>query len=215
MAQYYPIFLGISGRQCLIVGGGAVAARKTIGLLESGASVRVVSPELSPKLEDLASSGEIEVVRESYKTAHLENTFLVYAATNDRAVNAGICSDAHERNILVNSADAPQEGDFIVPSVVRRGEFCIAVSTGGNNPMLASRVSGELETRFGPEYGEFVEIIGEMRNTIKSLTDDEALRRSALAKLLDFDSEILELLRSGKQDEARSWAMNLVNQVLL
>src|SRR5579871_907816 len=163
MARYYPLTLEIAGETCVVVGGGMVAERKVSGLLEAGARVRVVSPQLTPALQALAAAAQIEAQRAPYDPSCLTDALLVFAATDDRAVNAQVAADARARALLVNVADAPEEGRFIVPSVVRRGEFCLSISTGGANPMLAARLSEEMEQRFGPEYGAFVELLGQMR----------------------------------------------------
>lgn len=208
MSRYYPLFLDISGKTCLIVGGGAVAERKARSLLEAGARVRIVSPMLTETLRSLAQQGQVESVLASYSPDRLEGAALVFAATNDRAVNARVVEDAKAARLPVNAADAPEDGDFIVPSVVRRGDLCIGISTGGNNPMLAARIADEMEARFGPEYARFLELLGRMRVTIKEKTEDASLRRTALARLLDGEAELRRHLREG--DEAGAEALALV-----
>ena len=214
MAQYYPIYLDITGCLCVVIGGGHVSARKTAGLLEAGARVRVVSPVIVPELLSLVNDDRIEFIASHYESAHLDGASLVFAATNMRDVNAQVTRDAGALCIPVNAADAPTEGNFIVPAVIRRGDFCLSISTGGNNPLLAARLHEEFERRFGTEYGGFVELLGDMRNAIKFRTEDTSERRRALSFLLDNEQEIRELIALGRADEASSLARSLVDSAL-
>lgn len=210
MPRYYPIQLNLEAQTCLVVGGGAVAARKVAGLLEAGARVRVVSPRLAPELQARAEAGEIEARWAAYAPEHLNGVVLAFAATEDRSVNAQVAADAGARGIPVNVADSPEESGFLVPSVVRRGALCLSVSTGGNSPMLAARLCDELEARFGPEYGDFVELLGQMRSYIKERTRDVSRRRAAFARLLDSETELRAALRAGPPEAARVLAEALV-----
>src|SRR5437868_2162979 len=133
MARHYPISLDLEGRRCLVVGGGAVAERKVSGLREAGAQVRVVSPALSPGLQALAHSGQIEVQIAAYDVSSLEGVCLVIAATDRREVNAQVGADAQARKIPVNVADSLEASSFVVPAVVRSREFCLSNSTGGKS----------------------------------------------------------------------------------
>lgn len=214
MSRYYPITLNIQNKTCLVVGGGSVGARKAEGLLNAGARVRVLSREFTPELQALAVAGRIETLPELYSAVHLAGVTLVFAATNNRAVNAQIAADCQARHILVNVADAPEEGDFVVPSVVRRGELCISISTGGNNPMLAAKLAAELEARFGEEYGDFVELLGQMRVYIKERTEEPAKRRIALARLIEAEAELRDRLRSNQPDRAVQHAKALIDETL-
>jgi precorrin-2 dehydrogenase / sirohydrochlorin ferrochelatase len=137
----------------VVVGGGAVATRKVAKLLRSGAGVVVVSPEVSPELAGMVA----EIQRRPYEYGDLEGAHLAFAATNSREVNAAVAGEAKERGIPVNVADRPSEGDFAVPSTLRRGGLQVAVSTGGASPTLARRIRGELEEAFGPEWADVVE----------------------------------------------------------
>lgn len=214
MPLVYPITLHLAGKLCLVVGGGPVAERKALGLLEAAARVRVVSPTLTPTLQALSEAQRIETLLVPYDSAQLADVFLVFAATNHREVNARIAADAGRLNLLVNVADAPDDSAFLVPSTLRRGELCISISTGGNNPTLAARLGDELEARFGPEYGAFVELLGQMRDYIKKATDVPERRRAAHAHLLDAEADLRALLREGKHEAARSAAEMLVEEIL-
>jgi precorrin-2 dehydrogenase/sirohydrochlorin ferrochelatase len=149
----YPIFLDLSGRRCVVVGGGKVASRKARKLLQARARVVVISPEIEPELESVA----VEVHRRPYREGDLEGAYLAFAATNVREVNAAVAREAKERGVPVNVADKASAGDFALPSTLRRGRLQVAVSTGGASPTLAQRIRGELEEAFGPEWVGIVE----------------------------------------------------------
>jgi precorrin-2 dehydrogenase/sirohydrochlorin ferrochelatase len=168
-AVLYPIFLDLSGRRCVVVGGGEVADRKARKLLQARAEVVVISPEVRPELESVAA----EVHRRPYEEGDLEGAYLAFAATDSREVNAAVAREANERGVPVNVADRPSEGDFAVPSLVRRGRLQIAVSTGGASPTLARGIKGELEGLFGPEWAGIVEELHAAR--LKGSTPAEEL----------------------------------------
>jgi precorrin-2 dehydrogenase/sirohydrochlorin ferrochelatase len=149
----YPIFLDLSGRRCVVVGGGEVAGRKARKLLQARAEVVVISPEVRPELESVAA----EVHRRPDEQGDLEGAYLAFAATDAREVNAAVAEEAKDRGIPVNVADRPSEGDFALPSTLRRGRLQVAVSTGGASPTLARGIKGELEELFGPEWAGVVE----------------------------------------------------------
>jgi len=209
MPSYYPVYMDLAGHLCVVVGGGSVAERRVDGLLEAGTRVRVVSPGASPHLQDLAERGSIEYICAPYSVEHLEGAYLVFAATNNRVVNARASADARAKGMLTNVADAPEEGAFVVPSVVRRGEFCLSISTGGNHPMLAARLAGEMGKRFGPEYGEFVELLGYVRDTIKEETTDMGSRRCAAAAVLEREADIRTHLAAKRHAAARHLALSV------
>ncbi len=208
----YPIHLNLSNRLCVVVGGGAVAERKVLGLLEAGGRVRVVSPALSPKLSKLGGSGEIETIVSAYHSSYIQEAFLVFAATNLAEVNAQIVQDAKSLNALSNSVDNPESGDFVTPSVVRRGELCLSIATGGGSPTLSSRISAELSERFGEEYGAYIELLGKFRVSIKARIKESLTRKAALAALLTCETELLALLREDKTEEANRMAEAVLNQ---
>ncbi|MEN6374109.1 MAG: bifunctional precorrin-2 dehydrogenase/sirohydrochlorin ferrochelatase [Smithella sp.] len=165
--KYYPIFLDISGKKCVVVGGGDVAARKVKRLFESGAKVFVVSPELTPELIALKSRKEIEHVAARYDVQHLEGAVLIIGATDDDKTNKAISDDARRLGIPVNIVDDPQKCDFILPSIVERGDLTIACSTGGSSPALARRLREELEAAYGEEYGTLLKLLGQLREKME------------------------------------------------
>ena len=151
-AVLYPLFMDVSGSRCVVVGGGGVASRKVRGLLESGARVVVVSPEVSPEVEAM----DVTIERRPYRPGDLAGAALAFAATDRREVNAAVTREARENGIPVNVADRPAEGDFALPSVLRRGGLQVAVSTGGASPTLARRVRDALEPSFAAEWAGIV-----------------------------------------------------------
>ena len=157
----YPIFLDLSGRRCVVVGGGEVASRKARKLLQARARVVVISPEIKPELESVA----VEVHRRLYEEGDLKGAYLAFAATDSREANSAVAREAEERGIPVNVADEPSEGDFALPSTLRRGRLQVAVSTGGASPTLARNIRDQLEDVFGSEWAGIVEELNRNRQT--------------------------------------------------
>ena len=163
----YPInLIGLETRRCVVVGGGAVAARKLAGLLAAGARVTVISPELSTEVESRAADRQITVLRRAYEPGDLSGAFLVIAATDDPPTNAAVWDEARQLGCLINAVDDPAHSNFILPAVVRRGEVNLAISTGGASPTLARRLREQLETQVGPEYGDLAGLMAELRPEI-------------------------------------------------
>ena len=201
MLSYYPVYLKLDGKKCLVVGGGRIAERKVNSLLESGAQVYVVSPVLTEWLEEIASKDMITVIRRNYTTTGLENAFLVIGATDLQAINTRVARDCHDRNILVNIVDNPGNCNFIVPAVFRQGSLSISISTDGKSPMLAKRIREELKSEFGPEYHEFLELMGNLREQVIAKFPDEKQRRDVFKELVY--SDILELLKDGQGEKVK------------
>ena len=168
MPDYFPAFLDLRGRRCLVVGGGAIAARKVRGLLECGARVTVVSPTLVPELARLATMGGIEHRARPFRRTDARGATLVIAATGLAAVDDAAAGAARRRGALVNAVDRPASCDFIYGSVLRRGELQIAVSTGGRAPALAREIRRRLEAVVGPDYGVLVERVGRARHLARA-----------------------------------------------
>ncbi len=198
---YYPVFLNVDGKKCVVVGGGQVALRKVRVLLEHGADVEVISPDLCPELAKLAGSGEIRALTRKYRAGDLKNAFVAIAATDNGDINQRVVVEARRRAILVNVVDDAENSDFIVPSYLRRGELTIAVSTGGKSPALARKIRSRLEKELGDEYALVARLIGEVRAEIKQQkikidTDD-------WQEALDLD-QLLDLLRKGEKLKAKA-----------
>ena len=196
---YYPVFLELSGRPCLVIGGGDVAQRKVEGLLAAGARVVVVSPSLTPALEALRDVGRITQMAREYSPGDLRGYVLAIVATDDGAVNARVAQEGRNLGVWVNAVDDPQSCDFIVPSVVRRGDLVIAISTGGQSPALARRVREELEAIVPEEYAQLLELATQVREELRGrgVSADAALWNAALTP------ELRGLLAQGRWGEAR------------
>jgi precorrin-2 dehydrogenase / sirohydrochlorin ferrochelatase len=166
--KYYPINIDIRGKVVTIVGGGAVAERKCRTLIEAGALVRVIAPQLSRGLRGMLDKGQIEHMARDYRRGDLAGSFLVFAATGDPAVSSAVAEEASEWRIPANVADMPERSDFTTPSSVARGDLLLTVSTGGKCPVVACNIREELESRFGEEYGEALNILGAVRERLLS-----------------------------------------------
>lgn len=174
--------LKISGRLCVVFGGGAVAERKAAGLLEAGAKVRVVSPDATAGLRERAAAGRLEWIAREAAESDVQGAFLVFAATSSPEVNRRMAAAAGELGVPANVADDGEAGDFLVPAVLRRGEFILAAGVSGAGPALAARVARELAERYGPEYAEYAELLRRIRQTVKEHVTDGAERRRLLMK---------------------------------
>ncbi len=152
----------------MVVGGGQVAERKCCSLLEALALVTIIAPRITPLLEELHAAQKISVLRRPWQPGDSSDAHLIFAATCDNAVNASVAEEARSFGIPVCVADAPLEGTFTSPAVIRRGELLITISTNGRSPALARRLRRDLEAYFGPEYADIVEIAGKLRE--KQLT---------------------------------------------
>jgi len=208
----YPVFLNLNGKNCLVVGGGKVAERKVKSLLKSGAKVTVVSPEVTPDIQELFQTNQIERIAEKYSTAQIENRFLVVCSTDVSSVNEQVSRDAEERNILVNIVDKPELCSYYVPSHLQSGDLSIAISTNGKSPALAKRVRLQLEESFGSEYGELLEILGQKREELMELSSDSEKRGNVLRKIVN--SDILEVLKQKGRDEAEASADGIIKESL-
>jgi precorrin-2 dehydrogenase / sirohydrochlorin ferrochelatase len=184
----FPMFVKLTGRNCVVVGGGAVAESKVESLLASGATVTVVSPTLSARLAQQERRGSFVWRARRFAPSDLDGAFLVIAATSDDAVNELTFREAEHRGILCNAVDQPPRCHFYFPAVVRRGALQIAVSTAGLSPSLAQRLRKELEAEFGPEYEEWLQWLGVVRQALKDRKIDFDTRKRLLAYLARRDS---------------------------
>ncbi|RMG02333.1 MAG: bifunctional precorrin-2 dehydrogenase/sirohydrochlorin ferrochelatase [Nitrospirae bacterium] len=207
--RYYPVFLDISGKLCVVVGGGEVGERKVSSLLEAGGRVRVVSPELTPHLDFLARSGKIEHVKKFYEGRYIEGAFLVIAATSDMEVNRRVYEDA--RTLPVNVVDVPELCTFIVPSTIRRGDLTVAISTSGVSPALARSIREELEELYPPELEEVLKMLLVVRGAVKSHQWVDESKRTELLKKLG-SKDILDSLRKGGLKGAKMYILALLNE---
>jgi precorrin-2 dehydrogenase / sirohydrochlorin ferrochelatase len=199
--DYYPVGLALQRRRCVVVGGGEVGARKVEGLLACGAAVLVVGRGLSPALARLSEAGVIAHADEAYRREHLRGAFVVIAATDDPEVNARVADDARAAGILVNVVDEPEQCDFIVPALLRRGELVIAVSTAGRSPALAQKLRDELAVQVGPEYGKLAGVLGRVRREVLGRGMTSAENKEIFAALVAGD--LLAAIRAGDGEGVR------------
>ena len=189
---WYPIFLKLSGRTCLVVGGGEVALRKAEALRDAGAAVRVVAPQACG---DLLRMKNVAVALRPYETADLAGAALVIAATDDSELNARVAADCAARGLWCNVVDEPDHCAFILPAVMRQGPLVIAVSTGGAGPAVAAKVRRDLEEQFGPAWAEWLAALAETRRFVQDAVPDIAERRRIFLRLAEDD--ILAAARQG------------------
>ncbi len=198
--RLYPLYLKIEGRRCVVIGGGAVARRKVASLLDYGARVTVVSPELCPNLEERAARGEIELFRRVFDADDLNGATLAIAATSNEQVNRAVLAAGRAAGVWVNVVDVPDLCDFYVPASIRRGPIEIAIGTSGQCPALAKRLRIEIEKAVGPEYEPYAALCGRLRTALKAHVPEAERRASAESEFLD--SPALALLAEGKTEEA-------------
>lgn len=208
--KYYPVCLDISNRKCVVVGGGDVAERKVLHLLECGAVVDVVGMKLTDTLKTMADSGRIGWIGTPYEDRFLEGAFLAIGATDRPEVNRRVYEDARQRGVLVNVVDVPACCDFIVPSVVRRGDLTLAVSTGGRSPALAKRIREDLEARYGSEYADFLRVMGKIREKVVGEGKGSESNRLVFEEILR--SPLLECIREGRWEDARKLVREYVGK---
>ncbi len=197
--RYYPIHLDIRGRSCLVVGGGGVGTRKANTLLSCGARVTVVSPQATEELRRMASGGLITLRERQYICTDLDDAFLVIGATDDEDLNRRISTDAERRNILCNIADRPEKCNFILPSIVQRGDLVITISTSGKSPALAKKLRQGLEAQFGAEYALLLEMLGAVRKRL--LAQDHAPEAHKPIFEMLVNSDILNWIRQQRMEE--------------
>lgn len=201
MAHLFPAFLNLANKNCLIIGGGKVAERKVRDLLDYDARITVISPGAENNIKHWANQGIITWKPRGFQVTDLDGVFLVFLATDDRNLNHQVVSLCRNQQILVNAVDDPPNCDFYVPSVIRRQSLAIAISTEGKSPLFARKMREELEQLITAEYGEFVEILGEQRELIKTQVADITKRKEILVSLVY--SDILELLKAGEKEKVR------------
>jgi precorrin-2 dehydrogenase / sirohydrochlorin ferrochelatase len=179
----FPAFLKIEGRRCLVVGAGPVAEEKIEGLLRAGAEMRVIAPEATNRIQELARAGKLRWERRKFRAADFAGVFVVVAATSSPALHAQIYREARRRSVLCNVVDDPEHCDFYYGSVVRRGSLQIAISTGGHSPALAQRLRKQIEQEFGAEYEQWLEELAATRKRLLTKTLSTERRKLLLHRL--------------------------------
>ena len=197
--RYYPVLLDIAGKPVVVIGGGEVALRKVEGLLEAGARVTVVSPELHPGLASLIAAGRAQHIARGYRPGDLEGCTLAFVGTDDRSLNAAVAREGKGRGVWVNAVDDPSNCDFIMPGVIRRGDLIVAVSTSGGSPAMARKMREELEAFLTEDYALLLELAAEVRAElrVKGVVVAPEVWNVAL------DGELRALLASGLRAEAK------------
>ncbi|MCX5857496.1 MAG: bifunctional precorrin-2 dehydrogenase/sirohydrochlorin ferrochelatase [Deltaproteobacteria bacterium] len=204
MKKYYPVNLDITNRRCVIIGGGDVAERKAERLIECGAQVTIVSPLLTPLLEERKKARQIVHVDKDYEEKTLHGAFMVIGATDRNEINAQISQDALSLGILVNIVDDPDKCNFILPSLVQQGDLSIAISTGGKSPALAKKLREDMQQQYGPEYQVLLRIMGSLRKKVLTQSDAPEDNKALFVDLVH--SDILQAIRDGNRD--------LVNKII-
>jgi precorrin-2 dehydrogenase/sirohydrochlorin ferrochelatase len=187
MRKFYPMMVDVEGKRCLVVGGGTVAERKVTRLVESGADIAVVSPTVTARLTTLATAGRVRLRRRPVRPSDLSGAFLVVVATDDPHVNREVAERVRSAGGLVNVADDPEACSFLVPSVIRRGDLTIAISTGGSSPALAKKLRQRLEQTIGPEYEAFVAVLRVLRERARQAIADPAERQAIYRRAIESD----------------------------
>jgi precorrin-2 dehydrogenase/sirohydrochlorin ferrochelatase len=208
MNGLFPIILQLKGRRCIVVGGGAVAERKAGSLLAAGADkLIVISPTATPELMRQAEAGALRWQQRSFADEDLEGAFLVFAATNNRAVNERIARECERLAILASVADEAEEGSFISPSVIRRGDLLLAVTASGASPALSRLIGGQLAERYGPEYEEIASCLRRLREHATAAVADDKARREILK--LAAEEAVSADIRNNDPDE---WLQRLLHR---
>jgi len=178
----------------VVIGGGEVAERKVESLLDTDASINVISPEVTARILKLASERRVELDRRLYRDGDCSGATLVLSATDDDATNRSVFEEARKAGALVNTADQPALCDFMMPAVVRRGDIAIAISTSGTSPGLAARLRQKIARLIGPEYGHLAQLLSEARPLIRRRIPEQADRKELQYRILD--SDIMSYLRN-------------------
>lgn len=204
----YPVNLRLNKQLCMVVGGGSVAERKVKGLLAAEACVTVLSPEVTPQLAELIGQNKLIHINRAYQEGDVAGFFIVICATDNGTINQLVAREASKLGILVNVADAPDLGNFTVPSKIAHGDLLFTVSTGGKSPALAKMLGKELAQQYGPEYGTYLELLAVAREKMKKNMQLSKEREAFWRKTID--QEIINLLKEGKIEEAEAKINNAI-----
>jgi precorrin-2 dehydrogenase / sirohydrochlorin ferrochelatase len=207
---YYPAILDIAGRRALVVGAGKVGEGKITGLVNAGAAVKVVSLTATPQVQRWADDGAIDLELRPYESSDLDGRFLVIAATEDNHTNVRVYEDAERRQMLCNVVDVTHLCNFILPSIVRRGDLAIAVSTGGASPALARRIRISLGQCYGDEYAVGMELLGSLREELKTLYPHPHERKVIFERMVY--SELMDLVRAGNAEAIEAWVQRCIDE---
>lgn len=209
MTRFYPVFLHLEDRPCLVIGGGSVAEQKVIGLLRAGARVTVVSPDPPPRVRELAAEGAVQIRRRGYEPGDLDGAFLVIVSVDDRAARHTVWQDAERQRVLINAVDDLPHCSFIAPATYQQGDLTVAVSTAGKSPALAVRVRNRIGALLGPEYGTFLTWLGDLRADVAARIPDTPARTALWYRIVD--SDVIEFVRRGDLPGARRRLEQLIH----
>jgi precorrin-2 dehydrogenase/sirohydrochlorin ferrochelatase len=200
---FYIACLRLSGRRCVVVGGGEVGLEKVEGLLACDGNVTLVAPDALEPLRELAAERSIAWERREYRSEDLDGTFMVIAATGDTEVNIRVYEDAERRAMLVNVVDVPPLCNFILPAIFRSGPLAIAISTAGASPALAKRIKAEIAEEYGEPYARLAELLNEVRGWAKGTLPTYQDRKVFFESIVNGDPDPVELLRQGDEQAVR------------
>jgi len=208
--RYYPIYLDIKNRNCIVVGGGSVGTRKVLTLLACGANVTVISTAATEKLHQLSNSGVINLKEKPFQITDLDDRFLVIGATDNQELNFQIHAEAERRGLLCNIADRPKACNFILPSIVKRGDLIIAISTSGKSPAFAKKLRKQLEMEFGDEYAEFLDLMGAIRKKLLNQDHEPEAHKHLFEQLIERD--LIKMLKDGDPDRINSLLLEVLGE---
>jgi len=200
---FYIACLRLSGRRCVVIGGGDVGLEKVDGLLACDGDVTLVAPEAHPELAQLALEGSIRWEQRKYRSEDLDGALIAIAATDDTDLNIRVFEDAEARSMLVNVVDVPPLCNFILPAIVRTGPLAVAVSTAGASPALAKRMKREIAELFGEPYAMLAILLNEARGWAKATLPTYQDRKEFFESIVNGDPDPIELLRAGDLDAVR------------
>ncbi len=206
MPTFYPVFLNLTGRRCVIIGGGQIAEGKISKLLDSGAKIIVISPDATQGIRGFAERGQIEFDLRKYQEGDLQGAFLVIAATNDRVVNQEIFEEAEKQGILLNAVDDMPRCSFIAPSIVEKGPVTVAISTGGASPALARKLRENMEVSSALDWADATGVLSKARQIIK----DKQIAVDPQRWQCCMTDELLTMIQAGHENEALDLLMDLL-----
>jgi siroheme synthase-like protein len=201
--RFYIACLRLTGRRCVVVGGGEVGLEKVEGLLACDADVTLVAPEAHPELVQLALEGSIRWQQRAYSSEDLDGALIAIAATGDSEVNIRVFEDAERRAMLVNVVDVPPLCNFILPAIVRTGPLAIAISTAGASPALAKRIKREIGELFGQPYANLALLLNEARGWAKATLPTYQDRKEFFESIVEGEPDPIALLREGRVQDVR------------
>ena len=206
MPIFYPVFLNLTERRCVIIGGGQIAEGKISKLLDSGAKIIVISPDATQGIRGFAERGQIELDLRKYQEGDLQGAFIAIAATNDRMVNQEIFEEAEKQGILLNAVDDMPRCSFIAPSIVEKGPVTVAISTGGASPALARKLREKMEVSSALDWADATSVLSKARQVIK----DKQIAVDPQRWQCCMTDELLTMIQAGHENEALDLLMDLL-----